>query len=86
MQIQRQMEYHAERGEAEREGIMVWDQKGLVVRWPDGHCSRFLWATLRHHCLCPECRKQRDGQEPAPLNFPGGVTSPRAAYEPLPLP
>lgn len=21
----------------EREGIVVWDQKGLVVLWPDGH-------------------------------------------------
>jgi DUF971 family protein len=47
----------------EREGIVAWDQKGLVVVWPDGHCSRFLWATLRHSCHCPECHKQREGQE-----------------------
>ena len=42
--------------ETEREGIVVWDQKGLVVLWPDGHCSRFPWAALRQACLCAECR------------------------------
>lgn len=86
MQIQRQMEYHAERAEPEREGIVVWDQKGLVVVWPDGHCSRFLWSMLRHSCPCPECRKQRKDQEGALLDFPGGITSPREAYEPMFLP
>ena len=48
---------------AEREGIVVWDQKGLVVLWPDGHCSRFPWAALRQACPCTECCEHREGQE-----------------------
>ena len=49
--------------ESEHEGMVVWDQKGLVVLWPDGHCSRFPWAALRQACLCAECRKQREEKE-----------------------
>ena len=48
--------------ETEREGIVVWDQKGLVVLWPDGHCSRFSWTMLRQACLCAECRTRREEQ------------------------
>jgi DUF971 family protein len=48
--------------ETEREGIVVWDQKGLVVLWPDGHCSRFPWTALRQACLCAECRTRREEQ------------------------
>ena len=46
--------------ETEREGIVVWDQKGLVVLWPDGHCSRFSWTALRQGCPCSECRQQQE--------------------------
>jgi DUF971 family protein len=48
---------------SEQEGLVVWDQKGLVVLWPDGHCSRFPWAALRQACLCAECRKHREEKE-----------------------
>jgi len=41
------------------EGLVVWDQKGVVVVWPDGHRSRLPWATLRAACPCWECRAQR---------------------------
>jgi len=49
--------------ESEPEGLVVWDQRGLVVLWPDGHCSRFPWAALRQACLCAECRKQHEEQK-----------------------
>ncbi|MBI3303188.1 MAG: DUF971 domain-containing protein [Deltaproteobacteria bacterium] len=52
--------------EPEREGIVVWDQKGLVVLWPDGHCSRFSWDVLRQACLCAECRRQCEEQKADP--------------------
>lgn len=39
----------------EREGIVVWDQHGLVVVWPEGHSSRFSWETLQHISRCAEC-------------------------------
>ena len=48
---------------SEHEGILVWDQKGVVVLWPDGHCSSFPWAALRQACLCAECGKQRKEQK-----------------------
>ena len=44
--------------EKEREGIVVWDQRGVVVVWPDGHSSRFSWEALQHFSLCTECHKQ----------------------------
>lgn len=47
----------------EREGIVVWDQKGLVVLWPDGHCSRFPWDALRQACACAECCARRKEQQ-----------------------
>lgn len=46
--------------EDKREGIVVWDQKGLVVLWPDGHCSRFAWTMLRQACQCTECCKRKE--------------------------
>jgi len=30
------------------EGFVVWDQRGLVVRWSDGASRRFSWDALRH--------------------------------------
>jgi len=47
----------------EQEGLVVWDQRGLVVVWPDRHSSRFSWEALRHICLCAECREQHRTQE-----------------------
>lgn len=41
----------------EREGIVVWDQRGLVVVWPDGQSSRFSWETLQHLSLCTSCHE-----------------------------
>ena len=41
--------------EKKREGIVVWDQHGLVVVWPEGHSSRFSWETLQHISCCTEC-------------------------------
>jgi hypothetical protein len=38
------------------EGLVIWDQKGVVVVWPDGHRSRLSWAALRAACQCVECR------------------------------
>ena len=48
----------------EREGIVVWDQKGVVVLWPDGHCCRFSWAMLRQACQCAECQTRREKELP----------------------
>ncbi len=53
-----------EQKEREPDGIVVWDQKGLVVVWSDGHCSRFSWEALRHNCLCPDCQGQNARQDP----------------------
>lgn len=53
----------------EQDGFVVWDQQGLVVVWPDKHCSRFSWEALRHICLCAECQKQRAGQKTLPERF-----------------
>ncbi len=47
--------------ETDPEGLVVWDQKGVVVVWPDGHRSRLPWAVLRAACQCAECRAQRAG-------------------------
>lgn len=42
----------------DREGIVVWDQRGVVVVWPDGHSSRFSWEILQHLSLCTDCYDQ----------------------------
>jgi hypothetical protein len=47
------------------EGIIVWDQNGVVVVWPDGHRSRLLWTSLRNACECAECRRQRETTDDA---------------------
>ena len=66
--------------ETEREGIVVWDQKGLVVLWPDGHCSRFSWAALRQACLCAECRHHQEEE----ADFKGLSTAPvNSAKDPV---
>ena len=62
MSTQSEKHYSHDEKVTEREGIVVWDQNGLVVLWPDGHCSRFSWSMLRQACHCAECRKLREGQ------------------------
>jgi len=47
----------------EPDGLVVWDQQGLVVVWPDQHRCRFSWQALRRICLCPECRERHAGQQ-----------------------
>jgi DUF971 family protein len=42
---------------AGQEGIIVWDHKGVVIMWPEGHSSRFAWSTLRSLCTCAECQR-----------------------------
>ncbi len=44
----------------DQEPLVVGDQKGIVVVWPDGHSSRFSWSDLRQTCRCAECRRQRE--------------------------
>lgn len=46
------------RGKANHDGIIVWDQKGVVIMWQDGHRSRFSWQALRGNCTCTECQSQ----------------------------
>jgi len=41
------------------EPIVVADQHGVVVSWPDKHTSRFFWADLRQACPCEQCRAVR---------------------------
>jgi DUF971 family protein len=54
---------HAERPDplsrikAGQEGIIVWDHKGVVIMWSEGHSSRFSWSTLRSLCACAECQR-----------------------------
>ena len=44
--------------EREPDGIVVWDQKGIVIMWSDSHRSRFSWEMLRRACPCAECWEQ----------------------------
>jgi DUF971 family protein len=46
---------HHEKGQ---EGIIVWDHKGVVILWPEGHSSRFAWSTLRALCTCTDCQRK----------------------------
>jgi len=43
-------------GKVNQEAIIVWDQKGIVVMWQDGHRSRFSWQALRANCACGDCQ------------------------------
>jgi len=41
-----------------QEGLLAWDQRGVVIAWPDGHSRRFSWDMLRHLSLCEDCSRQ----------------------------
>jgi Gamma-butyrobetaine hydroxylase-like, N-terminal len=43
-----------------REPIVVGDQHGIVIAWPDKHTSRFLWADLRQACPCVKCQNKQE--------------------------
>ncbi len=52
------------------EGFVVWDQRGVVVRWADGASRRFSWEALRHLNGCPECHPQPFvASSPSPQEF-----------------
>ena len=51
------------------EGFVVWDQRGLVVRWADGASRRFSWEALRHLNSCPECQHQPLAAQSTPREF-----------------
>jgi hypothetical protein len=53
----------------ERDGVVVWDQRGLVVLWPDGYSSRFSWDTLRHLSLCLDCQTQTEPKDAVVQDF-----------------
>jgi len=55
-----------------QEGIVVWDQHGLIVVWPDGHCSRFAWTALRQGCPCSECHPSQTQDEAEGKGFATG--------------
>jgi DUF971 family protein len=52
-------DYQPPRPDTRREGILVWDQKGIVIMWADGHRSRFSWTALRSACACNDCQQQQ---------------------------
>jgi hypothetical protein len=79
MKISAQKDSSQSDTEPKREGLVVWDQKGLVVLWPDGHCSRFPWAALRQACPCAECHRQWEAQQAEP-------EGPSASWEVVCLP
>jgi len=56
------------------DGLVAWDQQGLVVVWPDKHRSRFSWEALRSICLCAECQELHAGRQSVSyrLDSPGG--------------
>ena len=47
---------HDPHGKVNQDGIIVWDQKGVVIMWQDGHRSRFSWQALRGNCMCVDCQ------------------------------
>ncbi|HXG20151.1 MAG TPA: gamma-butyrobetaine hydroxylase-like domain-containing protein [Methylomirabilota bacterium] len=51
--------YQPPRPDTKHEDLIVWDQKGIVIMWADGHRSRFSWATLRSACVCNDCQPQQ---------------------------
>lgn len=44
---------------ANQDGIIVWDQNGIVIMWQDGHRSRFFWQDLRSNCACRDCQPHK---------------------------
>ncbi len=48
-----------------QEGIVVWDQEGMVIAWPDGLARRFSWDLLRQLSMNKELSGQSAQQEPA---------------------
>jgi DUF971 family protein len=46
---------HDQPRDVNQEEILVWDRKGVVILWADGHRSRFMWSALRAECPCAEC-------------------------------
>lgn len=60
----------------EDEGIVVWDQKGIVVVWPDGHRTRLPWEAIRQACQCAECHARHllFGETPPTPSQNGGDT------------
>jgi DUF971 family protein len=34
-------------------------QEQLIIRWNDGHTSRYTWRHLRDNCPCAGCREDR---------------------------
>ncbi len=71
----------ADKQDTKREGIVVWDQNGLVVVWPDGHCSRFSWTALRQGCPCSECHPCQTQDEDEVKGF--SAASVNSAPEPI---
>jgi DUF971 family protein len=60
----------------EQQGFVVWDQQGLVVRWPDGYSSRLSWETLRHVSLCEACHEQSHQPSSAAHQSGSAILSP----------
>jgi hypothetical protein len=50
----------------EHDGIVMWDRRGIVVVWTDGHRTYLPWAVLRAACQCRECRVEDRVEEAAP--------------------
>jgi DUF971 family protein len=48
-----------------QEGIVVWDQQGMVIAWPDGLARRFSWDLLRQLSMNKEMSGQSAQQESA---------------------
>ena len=48
-----------------QEGIVVWDQEGMVIAWPDGLARRFSWDLLRQLSMNKELSGQSAQQESA---------------------
>ena len=46
-----------------QEGIVVWDQEGLVIAWPDGLARRFSWDRLRQLSIIEKMSGQSAQQE-----------------------
>ncbi len=58
-----------------QDGIVVWDQRGVVVRWADGEASRFSWETLRHVSGCDACLARTSPEEASTHHSPVSTLS-----------